>query len=179
MSGEQHPAVERVRAALHGAGHSAQIRWLADSARTAAAAAAALGIEVGQIASSLVFTRPAAAGSRSATWPVLVITSGRHRVDTARVAALLGVPELGRADADFVRQWSGFAIGGVAPVGWLADTAATGHEAAPPALQVIVDEALGEHEQVWAAAGHPHTVFATSLPALVAMTGGLVARVGD
>lgn len=179
MAVEHHRAVERVRAAIHSAGHDAEIRWLSDSARTAAAAASALGIEVGQIASSIVFTRPAPDGAGDAVLPVLVITSGRHRVDTALVAAVVGVPALGRADAAFVRMWSGFAIGGVAPVGWKADTALTGHEAEPPALQVVIDEALGEHAEVWAAAGHPHTVFPTTLVALAAMTAGTVARVGD
>ena len=103
MSSESHPAVERVREALQRAGHTPQIRWLSDSARTAAAAAEALGVDVGQIASSLVFTRPASEGATTSAWPVLVITSGRHRVDTALVAALVGASELGRADADFVR----------------------------------------------------------------------------
>ena len=180
MSAEQHPSVDRVTAALLAAGHHTDVRWLQSSARTAAEAAAALGIEVGQIASSLVFTRPGASpgASDAATLPVLVITSGRHRVDTEMVATLLGVPALGRADADFVRAWSGFAIGGVAPVGWQPQPPLESSIPMSEWLTVIVDEALADYDEVWAAAGHPHTVFRTTAAALAAMTGGHLAAVG-
>jgi prolyl-tRNA editing enzyme YbaK/EbsC (Cys-tRNA(Pro) deacylase) len=106
-------AVKRVIAALAEHGCAGQIKVLSDSARTAAEAAAALGIEVGQIASSLIFKLPD--GS-----PLLVITSGRHRVDTDLVASNLGVEKLGRVDADYVKEQSGFSIGGVPPMGFVS-----------------------------------------------------------
>lgn len=109
MATQEHPAVLRVQALLHGRGLDPQIVHLAETARTASDAANALGIEVGQVASSIVFGLP---GDPEPT-PLLVITSGRHRVDTHLVADFLGVEKLLRADADFVRKWSGFAIGGV------------------------------------------------------------------
>ena len=96
-------AVQRARAAIAANGMSGEIKLLSDSARTAAEAASALGIEVGQIASSLVFKLPEGK-------PLLVITSGRHRVDTARVAQHLGVESLGRADADYVKENSGYSV---------------------------------------------------------------------
>src|SRR3954447_7919379 len=113
----EHPSVVRVRAALAAAGVNADaVVVLDDHARTAAAAAEQLGVTVAQIANSLVFAAPdgTAPGGRR---PLLVLTSGAHRVDTAKVAALLGVERLDRADPDFVRGTTGFAIGGVAPVG--------------------------------------------------------------
>jgi prolyl-tRNA editing enzyme YbaK/EbsC (Cys-tRNA(Pro) deacylase) len=109
-------AVKRVSAALAEHGCAGQIKVLSDSARTAAEAAAALGIEVGQIASSLIFKLPD--GS-----PLLVITSGRHRVDTDLVASNLGIEKLGRVDADYVKEKSGFSIGGVSPLGWISKPA--------------------------------------------------------
>ena len=159
-----HPAVARVRAALGAAGAAGDVVVLGDHARTAAAAAEQLGVTVGQIANSLVFAVPdaTAAGSRR---PLLVLTSGAHRVDTAKVAALVGAPRLERADPDFVREHTGFVIGGVAPVGHLA------------ALQTLVDVALAEHDQVWAAAGHARTVFPTTFAELVRITGGTAAEV--
>jgi prolyl-tRNA editing enzyme YbaK/EbsC (Cys-tRNA(Pro) deacylase) len=161
-----HPAVTRVRAALDAAGaHGDRVVVLGEHARTAAAAAEQLGVTVAQIANSLVFAVPdeaAAAGRR----PLLVLTSGAHRVDTAKVAALVGAPRLDRADPDFVRSATGFTIGGVAPVGHLAP------------IQTLVDVALGEHDQVWAAAGHARTVFPTTFDELVRITGGQAAEVG-
>jgi prolyl-tRNA editing enzyme YbaK/EbsC (Cys-tRNA(Pro) deacylase) len=159
-----HPCVVRVREALEATGAQGQVVVLDDHARTAAAAAEQLGVTVAQIANSLVFAVPddAAPGGRRA---LLVLTSGAHRVDTARVAALIGAPRLDRADADFVRVSTGFAIGGVAPVGHVAP------------LQTLVDDALAEHAEVWAAAGHPRTVFATSFDELVRITGGQPATV--
>ena len=105
----QHAAVARVRAELKSHGITGEVTALSDSARTALEAAAGLGIEVGQIASSIVFGIPDDLEPKA----LLVITSGRHRVDTALVAKNLGIEKLIRADADFVRKWSGFAIGGV------------------------------------------------------------------
>jgi prolyl-tRNA editing enzyme YbaK/EbsC (Cys-tRNA(Pro) deacylase) len=160
----EHPAVARVRAALATAGATGEVVVLGEHARTAAAAAEQLGVAVAQIANSLVFAvpDPAAPGGRR---PLLVLTSGAHRVDTAKVAALIGAPRLDRADPDFVRERTGFVIGGVAPVGHLA------------ALQTLVDVALAEHEQVWAAAGHARTVFPTTFDELLRITGGTAAEV--
>ena len=149
--------VAHVQQVLRDHGVTGQVRHLADSARTAQQAAAALGVEVGAIASSLVF--------RVDGNPVLVLTSGAHRVDTAKVAALLGVPELAKADAAFVREHTGQAIGGVAPVGH------------PEPIGTLVDITLARHEQVWAAAGHPHTVFPTTYDELLRITAGTAAEV--
>ena len=113
----EHASVKRVRTELESHGVVTEIRHLADTARTAIDAANVLEVEVGQIASSIVFKIDTDQGER----PLLVVTSVRHRVDTEIVAAALQVPKLGRADADFVRLWSGFAIGGVSPIGWLHD----------------------------------------------------------
>jgi prolyl-tRNA editing enzyme YbaK/EbsC (Cys-tRNA(Pro) deacylase) len=154
-----HPAVNRVRAVLAEHGTQGRVVVLADHARTAPAAAEQLGTTVAQIANSLVFAVPddGASGGRRA---LLVLTSGSHRVDTARVAALIGAPRLDRADPDFVRERTGFAIGGVAPVGH------------PAPLQTLVDRTLAAHPDVWAAAGHPRTVFRTSFTELLRLTGG-------
>lgn len=153
-----HPNVVRVRQALRDAGATGEVRVLDDSARTAAEAAAALGVGIGQITNSLVFAADGA--------PLLVLTSGRHRVDTAKVAALVGVGKVGRADADFVRQHAGVAIGGVAPVGH------------PEPLRTLVDTALADYDVVWAAAGHTHAVFATTFDELLRLTNGTPADVG-
>jgi prolyl-tRNA editing enzyme YbaK/EbsC (Cys-tRNA(Pro) deacylase) len=157
--------VVRVRAALAAAGADAgAVVVLDDHARTAAAAAEQLGVTVAQIANSLVFAVPddtAPEGRR----PLLVLTSGAHRVDTAKVAALLGVERLDRADPDFVRDTTGFAIGGVAPVG----------HARP--IETLVDVDLARHEQVWAAAGHARTVFPTTFDELLRITAGRAAEV--
>ena len=153
-------AVKRVIAALAEHGCAGQIKVLSDSARTAAEAASALGIEVGQIASSLIFKLPD--GS-----PLLVITSGRHRVDTDLVAQNLGIEKLGRVDADYVKEQSGFSIGGVAPIGWVS-----------PAT-ILIDQALNDYEVVWAAAGHPHAVYPTTYDELIQCTGAQPMIVGD
>jgi prolyl-tRNA editing enzyme YbaK/EbsC (Cys-tRNA(Pro) deacylase) len=153
-----HPAVARVRVALDAAGLATEIVTLPAAAPTARAAAAQIGCDVAQIANSLVF-RCATSGS-----PLLVMTSGANRVDPARVAALVGEP-IGRADADFVRTASGFAIGGVAPVG----------HAAP--IRTLIDRNLFDHDEIWAAGGHPHTVFRLTPGDLVRITGGTVAEV--
>jgi len=154
-------AVKRAAEALKIHGMKGEINVLSDSARTALDAANALGIEVGQIASSIVFKLPS--GN-----PLLVVTSGRHRVDTKLVASQLEIYELGRADADFVKSISGYSVGGVAPIGWLTS----------PEI-ILIDKALDEYSEVWAAAGHPHTVFPTSFNELIRATGGTPATVGD
>jgi prolyl-tRNA editing enzyme YbaK/EbsC (Cys-tRNA(Pro) deacylase) len=146
------PSVERVRAALERAGMPAEIVALPGAARTAKAAADFLGCEVAQIANSLVFRAEA---SDSA---VLVMSSGACRVDLARLARVLGEP-VAKADAEFVRRHTGFAIGGVAPVG---------HGVA----KVFVEKALAAQGELWAAAGHPHTVFRLSYRQLLSITAG-------
>jgi len=153
-----HPTVQRVSAALRAAAVQGTPIALPESAPTAAAAAAQLGCEVGAIANSLVFD---ADGE-----PLLVLTSGAHRVDTASVAAVLGVQRVARADPDFVRTHTGMAIGGVAPVGH------------PRPIRTLVDVDLARYDVVWAAAGHPHTVFPTTYGELLRITGGTAAEVG-
>ena len=154
-----HPNTEPVRTALHGAGAAGEIRELPGSARTAALAAALLGVPVGAIANSLIFD---VGGS-----PLLIMTSGGHRVDTARVARLLGVPALDRADPEFVRRHTGQPIGGVAPLGH------------PAPIGTLVDIALSAYDVIWAAAGHPATVFPTDYAELLRLTAGTPAEVGD
>ena len=153
-----HPTVVRVTEALRAVGATGDPIALDDAAPTAAAAAAQLGCEVGAIANSLVFEADG--------HPLLVMTSGAHRVDTLKVASVLGVERVRRADADFVRKHTGMAIGGVAPVGH------------PHPLRTVVDVDLARHPVVWAAAGHPHTVFPTSYDELLRITEGQPAEVG-
>ena len=136
---------------LHGI--KGEVRALSESARTAAEAAAALGVSPGQIASSIVFKLP---NGR----PLLVVTSGAHRVNTDLVANHLGVDKLHRADADFVKEVSGISIGGVSPFGWITKPT------------ILIDNALKKYDVVWAAAGHAHAVFPTSYDELVSQTGG-------
>jgi prolyl-tRNA editing enzyme YbaK/EbsC (Cys-tRNA(Pro) deacylase) len=155
----EHPAVRRVTSALAAAGTAGRLVVLDDHARTAAAAAAQLGVTVGQIANSLVFAVPET-GAQGGHRPLLVLTAGSHRVDTAKVAALIGVERLDRATPEFVRESTGMAIGGVAPVGH------------PTPIQTLVDISLARFDEVWAAAGHPRTVFATTYDELVRITGG-------
>ena len=155
------PSVIRVTALLKELGCSGEVTILSDSARTALDAANALGIEVGQVASSIVFKLPS--GN-----PLLVITSGRHRVDTELVAKNLGVEKLHRADADFVKNASGFSIGGVSPVGWVNK----------PEI-ILIDQALNDYDVAWAAAGHPHSVYPTSFDELARVTGATPMVVGD
>jgi prolyl-tRNA editing enzyme YbaK/EbsC (Cys-tRNA(Pro) deacylase) len=146
------PGVVRVRAALDAAGVGSAIVELPGAARTAKAAADYLGCEVGQIANSLVFR--AAASGRA----LLVMSSGARRVDLARLAALVGEP-VDKADADFVRRETGFAIGGVPPCG---------HGIA----QAFVERSLAGYRELWAAAGHPHTVFRLTYDELMRITQG-------
>jgi prolyl-tRNA editing enzyme YbaK/EbsC (Cys-tRNA(Pro) deacylase) len=152
-------SVERVRAALIAAGHPDTIRAFPASTRSAAEAAASVGCPVAAIAKSLVFR----AGER----PVLVIASGANRVDLARASAEAGVA-LGRAEGRWVREVTGFAIGGVAPIG----------HAAPP-LALLIDRDLMALERVWAAAGTPMHVFETTPEALLRLSGGRVAEVRE
>lgn len=152
-----HPATDKVAQALAAAGASGTVRELDSSARTAALAAAQLGVEVGAIANSLVFQ---ADGE-----PLLVLTSGAHRVDTALLASTLGVGRITRADPEFVREHTGQAIGGVAPVGH------------PGRLRTVIDRALADYDEVWAAAGHPNTVFPTTFDELIRITEGTPAVV--
>jgi prolyl-tRNA editing enzyme YbaK/EbsC (Cys-tRNA(Pro) deacylase) len=158
MTAPEHPRVAEVARLLREAGATGAVRSLPDSARTAAAAAAQLGVEVGAIANSLVFD----IGGN----PLLVLTSGAHRVQESLVATLLGVPAISRATPEFVRRHTGQAIGGVAPIGH------------PEPIGTLVDIELARHEQVWAAAGHPHTVFPTTYDELLRLTGGTPAEVG-
>jgi prolyl-tRNA editing enzyme YbaK/EbsC (Cys-tRNA(Pro) deacylase) len=153
-------AVKRVIAALAEHGLTGEVNVLSDSARTAQEAATALGIEVGQIASSLIFKLPDES-------PLLVITSGRHRVDTDLVAKNLGIEKLGRVDADYVKEKSGFSIGGVAPIGWVS-----------PAT-ILIDQVLNDYQVVWAAAGHPHAVYPTTFAELLECTGAKPMIVGE
>ncbi|MDF2708999.1 YbaK/EbsC family protein [Nonomuraea muscovyensis] len=141
-----------VQSALRELGAAGEIIVLAEKAPTAATAAAQLGCEVGAIANSLVFD---ADGS-----PLLVLTSGAHRVDVELVARTAGVATVRRATPEFVRQATGQPIGGVAPVGH------------PVRVRTLVDNWLSKHEVVWAAGGHPHTVFPTTFDELVRITGG-------
>jgi len=154
-------AVKRFLAARDNLGVKGEIFVLAESARTALEAAASLNIEVGQIASSLIFKLPNAS-------PLLIITSGRHRVDTKLVARTLGVEDLGRVDADYVKDKSGYSIGGVSPLGWMSK----------PEI-ILIDEALNDYEVVWAAAGHPHAVYPTTFEELVRVTGARSMVVGE
>jgi len=154
-------AVKRVIAAMQNYEIKGQIKVLSETAKSASEAASGLGIEVGQIASSLIFKLP----NQS---PLLIITSGRHRVDTDLVASNLEVEKLERVDADYVKEKSGFSIGGVSPIGWLN----------PPSI-VLIDEALNDYSVIWAAAGHPHAVFPTSFNELKIALAAKVMKVGD
>ncbi len=150
-------SVQRVANALQAAGHPHGPVMLDDAARTARQAADALGIELGQIAKSIIFRR------RSDDAAVLVIASGDRRVDEKKVEALVG--KVGRADADFVRAKTGYAIGGVSPVG---------HATEPVTL---IDRELFRFEEIWAAAGHPHGVFRLRPQDLVFLTGAPLADI--
>jgi prolyl-tRNA editing enzyme YbaK/EbsC (Cys-tRNA(Pro) deacylase) len=154
-------AVRRFLDAARSLGIDGEIKVLSDSARTAIDAANSLGIEVGQIASSLIFKLPS--GN-----PLLIITSGRHKVDTTLVAKNLGIEKLDRVDADFVKERSGYSIGGVSPLGWVSQPEVT-----------LIDEALNDYEIVWAAAGHPHAVYPTSFAELARVTSATSMVVGD
>jgi prolyl-tRNA editing enzyme YbaK/EbsC (Cys-tRNA(Pro) deacylase) len=156
------PCVSRVAAALASFGARGQITILDDAAKTARQAADALGIEIAQIANSLVFR---AYRDEKTVRPLLVLASGAHRVDTLRVADLLGLREISLADAAFVSEHTGFTIGGVAPI-------TPRHP-----IQTVVDVSLSRYGQVWAAAGHPRAVFPTSYDELLRLTAGHPAEI--
>jgi prolyl-tRNA editing enzyme YbaK/EbsC (Cys-tRNA(Pro) deacylase) len=146
-----HPSISRFRAEHARRGGTGEIVILPDAVHTAALAAAALGCEVGAIANSLLFD---ADGS-----PVLVLTSGAHRVDTQKTAADVGVPRLRRASPEFVREHTGQVIGGVSPIGH------------PAPVPTYLDSWLQRYDVVWAAAGHPAAVFSTTYDELLRLTG--------
>jgi prolyl-tRNA editing enzyme YbaK/EbsC (Cys-tRNA(Pro) deacylase) len=146
-----HPSISRFRAEHARRGGAGEIVILPDAVHTAALAAEALGCEVGAIANSLLFD---ADGS-----PVLVLTSGAHRVDTAKTAASVGVTKLRRASPEFVREHTGQVIGGVSPIGH------------PAPVATYLDSWLQRYDVVWAAAGHPAAVFSTTYDELLLLTG--------
>jgi prolyl-tRNA editing enzyme YbaK/EbsC (Cys-tRNA(Pro) deacylase) len=150
-------SARRVAQMLHELGHAKPVVMLAETGKTSAEAAAGLGCSVAQIAKSILFRR------KLDNAPVLVIASGVNRVDEHKVAARVG--ELARADAKFVREMTGYAIGGVCPIG---------HATKPVTL---IDEDLMKLDSLWAAAGHPHAVFNLSPQELVALTGAPVVDV--
>jgi prolyl-tRNA editing enzyme YbaK/EbsC (Cys-tRNA(Pro) deacylase) len=156
----ENSSVQRVQGLMKELGMKGEITALADSARTAKEAADALGIEVGQVASSIVFKLDDES-------PLLVITSGRHKVDTELVAKSLNQSKLHRVDADYVKEKSGFSIGGVSPIGWVSQAT------------ILIDEALNDYDIIWAAAGHPHSVFPTTYAELIACTGAKPMVVGE
>lgn len=157
MSRLDHPGVRRVQAALHEKGSRAEVIELEATARTAADAARSLGVAVGAIVKSLLFTIDGD--------PVMALIAGDRRCDTRALAVALGRGGLVlRADADRVRQATGFVIGGVAPLGH------------PAPLPTAIDDSLGRFETVYAAAGHPHCVFPTTVLELSLLTGGAVAK---
>ena len=146
----EHASISRFRVALTARGGRGRIVTLPDSVHTAALAADALGCEVGAIANSLLFD----AGGE----PVLILTSGSHRVDTVKVAAAIGVVSLDRAKPEFVRAHTGQVIGGVSPI------------AHPSRIRTYLDPSLRQYDEIWAAAGHPAAVFSTTYDELLAMT---------
>ena len=154
-------SVMRAAEAMKSLGVQGSIVALSESARTAQEAADSLGVEVGQIASSLIFKLPSGGA-------LLIITSGRHRVDTNLVAQKLQIDSLGRVNADFVKEISGYSIGGVSPLGWISK----------PEI-ILIDEALNDYDIVWAAAGHPHAVYPTTYAELIQCTGAQPMVVGS
>ena len=158
MSSDLSSSARKVQEALNALGMSLEVVELPASTRTAPEAAQAVGCQVGQIVKSLVFK------AKRSERPILVIASGANRVDERKIEALIGEP-LGKADADFVRQQTGFVIGGVPPLG----------HSQP--LETFVDEDLLQYEYVWAAAGTPHAVFKLNPGDLVRMTGGRIMEI--
>lgn len=160
MNGNLLPERSRiVEKHLAAAGITALIHELPTSTRTAAEAAKALGCEVGAIASSLLFVAD--------DEPVLVMTSGRHRVDPVQLGAALGAHDVRLASAERVRSVTGQVIGGVAP---------TGH---PEPIRTVIDETLQQHSTIWSAAGTPHTVMAMTFTDLVTLTNGALVVVAS
>lgn len=151
-------SAQKVQMALNTLGLSLQVIELPGSTRTAVEAAQAVGCQVGQIVKSLIFK------AKRSEQPILVIASGPNRVDEKKIEALIGEP-LGKADADFVRQHTGFVIGGVPPVGHLEK------------LETYIDQDLLQYAEIWAAAGTPHAVFRLTPDDLVKITGGKIVEV--
>jgi prolyl-tRNA editing enzyme YbaK/EbsC (Cys-tRNA(Pro) deacylase) len=152
------PSAQKVQEALRALGFDCEVIEFQDSTRTSAEAAARVGCQIGQIVKSLIF-RGQASGK-----PVLVLTSGANRVDESHISQYAG-ESIGRADADFVRATTGFAIGGVPPVGHVQP------------LETYLDEDLLQYGKIWAAAGTPNAVFEMTPAVLGKMTGGKVVRV--
>lgn len=153
-----HPNCVAIDRILESFGAAGRVRILREAAPTAVAAAAMVGVEVGAIANSLVFRT-------AENEPLLVMTSGAHRVDTAKVAALVGTAKLSRADPEFVLAATGQRIGGVAPIGH------------PAPIATLVDVALATYPQLWAAGGIPHAVFPTTYEELLRLTNGRASEV--
>jgi prolyl-tRNA editing enzyme YbaK/EbsC (Cys-tRNA(Pro) deacylase) len=158
MTGHLSPSAQKVQAVLDSYGLTLEVIELTASTRTALEAAQAVGCSVGQIVKSLVFK------TRRSSRPILVIASGANRVDEKKLEILLGEP-LGKADADFVHQNTGFVIGGVPPVGLAT------------AIITFIDEDLLQHQEIWAAAGTPNAVFRLSPADLRRMTGAQVVNI--
>ncbi len=158
MTNPLSPSALRVQQALQAQGFDLQVLELPDSTRTAMDAAQAVGCQVGQIVKSLIFK------AKRSGRPVLVVASGANRVNERIIEELIAEP-LGKADADFVRQHTGFAIGGVPPVGHLET------------LLTFIDQDLLQYSEIWAAAGTPNAVFRLSPADLARMTGGKVVRI--
>jgi prolyl-tRNA editing enzyme YbaK/EbsC (Cys-tRNA(Pro) deacylase) len=152
----EHPSIDRFRAELQARGVTGRIVVLPDSVHTAALAAEAVGCEVGAIANSLIFAGTRPDGDDE---PVLILTSGGHRVDTDKAAATVGVETLKRATPEFVREHTGQVIGGVSPINH------------PRPIRTFLDVALQQFDEIWAAAGHPAAIFSTTYEQLRAMTG--------
>jgi prolyl-tRNA editing enzyme YbaK/EbsC (Cys-tRNA(Pro) deacylase) len=155
----EHAAIARFRAELAARGGTGRIVVLPESVHTAQLAADALGCEVGAIANSLLFAVPSQDDPEAEDEPLLLLTSGAHRVDTEKVAARLGIGALRRAKPDFVRRHTGQVIGGVSPFDH------------PAPVRTYLDPWLRRHEVVWAAAGHPAAVFSSTYEELQQMTG--------
>ena len=158
MSKEPGSSVQKVQQTLKTLGFSGEVVVFPDSTRTASEAAQAVGCQVGQIVKSLIFK-----GGETHK-PILVVVSGANRVNERRLAELAG-ERIEKADADFVRQHTGFAVGGVPPVGH------------PERLETYIDEDLLQYEEIWAAAGNPHAVFQLTSANLESMTGGRVVSI--
>jgi len=154
---DKHPAITHFRRRLNELGGSGQIVVLPDSVHTAALAGEALGCDVGAIANSLLFA--ASESDDRPPVPILILTSGAHRVDQELVAAAIGVRELRRAKPEFVKEATGQVIGGVSPI------------AHPAPIRTFLDRSLAAYPELWAAAGHPAAVFSTTYPELLALTG--------
>ncbi len=158
MSANLKPSAQKVQDALYAQGYTNQVIELSESTRTSAEAAAAIGCTVGQIAKSLIFV------GKQSHRPILIIASGANRIDEKQAAAHIG-ERLQKADADFVRDATGFAIGGIPPLGHASS------------LATYIDQDLLHYDDIWAAAGHSNAVFRLTPAELIRMTGGQVIQV--